>query len=229
MNKPGSANPLTRLIEEKVVAVVRLPSSRNGLDIAQALVDGGISTIEITLTTPGAASLIARIREEIPTATVGAGSVLTCDDVDHCAAAGAQFLVSPVLEPDVLRYALDRNLPFCPGTFTPTEANEAWRLGAPLVKIFPAGRLGPKYIADLKAPLPFLRLMPTGGVTAETVVGFLKAGADAVGAGSWLTPSAAVASGGFDQIRDRATQLRQAVERFDVRATASRRKPYGFR
>jgi 2-dehydro-3-deoxyphosphogluconate aldolase/(4S)-4-hydroxy-2-oxoglutarate aldolase len=202
---------LQRLFDETIVAVVRLPSSRNGLPAIRALLDGGVAVTEIAITTPDAMNLISQVRDGLPHATVGAGSVLTCNDVDRCADAGAEFLVSPVLDPDVLHHALSRGLPFSPGTFTPTEAHAAWCLGAPLVKVFPAARLGPKFVSDLKAPLPFLRLMPTGGITSETVADFLEAGADVIGAGSWLTPSDAVASGDFDLIRDRAAQLRAAV------------------
>jgi 2-dehydro-3-deoxyphosphogluconate aldolase/(4S)-4-hydroxy-2-oxoglutarate aldolase len=201
------------LLAERVVAVVRLPSQRDALPVARALVDGGVRIVEITITTPGAFSLIEQIRSDVPSAIVGAGSVLTRDDVDRCLDAGAEFLVSPIFEPDVLSHALSLEAPFCPGTFTPTEAYAAWAMGAPLVKVFPAARLGPKFVSDLKAPMPFLRLMPTGGITAQTVGDFLSAGADVVGAGSWLTPGDAIGSGDFAVIRERATELRQAILR----------------
>lgn len=200
------------LLTQRIVAVVRLSSQRDGLPVARALIDGGVHIVEITMTTPGALALIEEIRSDVPSAVVGAGSVLTRDDVDRCLDAGAEFLVSPILDPDALRRAVSLEAPFCPGTFTPTEAHAAWRMGAPLVKVFPAARLGPKYISDLKGPMPFLRLMPTGGITAETAAAFLRAGADTLGAGSWLTPHAAIAAGNFDIIRERAMQLRQAVD-----------------
>ena len=206
------AETIRRLLEERIVAVVRLDSQHDGLPVARALVDGGVRVVEITMTTPGAAELIDRIRADLPAALVGAGSVLTRQDVDRCRDAGAAFLVGPVLDPEVLRHALIRNIPFCPGTFTPSEAYAAWTMGAPLVKVFPAARLGPKFISDLKAPMPFLRLMPTGGITAETVGAFLSAGADVVGAGSWLTPGSAIAAGDFGVIRERAAELRRAIE-----------------
>ena len=184
------------------------------MPVARALVDGGVRVLEITITTPGATALIERIRGEIPTAIVGAGSVLTREDVDRCSKSGAEFLIGPVLELDVLQHALDKGIPFCPGTFTPTEAYTAWRLGAPLVKVFPAARLGPKLISDLKAPMPFLRLMPTGGISADTIGDFLAAGADVVGAGSWLIDKHAVAAKDFTLIELRARQLREQVSKF---------------
>jgi len=205
---------ITRLLEEKIVAVVRLQSEDDGLPVARALVQGGVRVIEMTLTTPGATALIERIRGEIPHAVVGAGSVLTREDVDRCLKAGAEFLVGPILETDVLKYALDKGVPFCPGTFTPTEAYMAWSLGAPLVKVFPAARFGPKFISDLKAPMPFLRLMPTGGISADTIGDFLSAGADVVGAGSWLIDKKAVAARDFGLLKERASQLRGEVRKF---------------
>lgn len=205
---------VARLLDEKIVAVVRLASEAACLPVARALVEGGVRVLEMTMTTPGAVESIARIREALPEALVGAGSVLTNEDVDQCVAAGSAFLVGPVLEPEVVRYAMDQGVPFSPGTFTPSEAYAAHRLGVPLVKVFPAARLGPKLISDLKAPLPFLRLMPTGGISAETVGAFLEAGADVVGAGSWLMPKDAIAAGRFDEVRVRARALREAVDTF---------------
>lgn len=213
MERHMNAAIVKTLIEEKIIAVVRLQSEEDGLPVARALVEGGVRVIEMTLTTPGATALIKRIRRELPDATIGAGSVVTREDVDRCSEAGAAFLVGPILEPDVLQYALGKGIPFCPGTFTPTEAYTAWRLGAPLVKIFPAARLGPKFISDLKAPMPFLRLMPTGGISADTIGDFLSAGADVVGAGSWLIDKTAVAARDFDLLKERASQLREEVRK----------------
>lgn len=212
MTRQAESSVAHALFDDGIVAVVRLSREEDGLPVAHALCDGGVRIVEITITTPGATEMIERIRDEIPEALVGAGSVLTCEDVDRCLAAGAEFLVAPILDERVVSHALEQGALFCPGTFTPSEAYRAWQLGAPLVKVFPAARLGPKYISDLKAPMPFLRLMPTGGVTAETAGAFLRAGADTLGAGSWLTPRDAIGSGDFDIVRKRAMQLRQAVD-----------------
>jgi 2-dehydro-3-deoxyphosphogluconate aldolase/(4S)-4-hydroxy-2-oxoglutarate aldolase len=212
MGKGAKSEVIEQLLDERVVAVVRLARERDGLPVAKALVDGGVRAIEITITTPGAVRLIETVAREIPEAIVGAGSVLSCEDVDRCLEAGARFLVGPVLNEPVLTYALDQGLPFSPGTFTPSEAYRAWELGSRLVKVFPAARLGPKYVSDLKAPMPFLRLMPTGGVSSESAAAFLDAGADVLGAGSWLTPRAAIDAGEYDVIRERATELRRAAD-----------------
>jgi len=212
MKPQGGKDVIAALLEERIVAVVRLSSEEAALPVAQSLQEGGVRVIEMTLTTPGAVNAIDRIRQRMPDVIVGAGSVLTRADVDQCLSAGAEFLVGPVLDVDVLAYALEKGVAFCPGTFTPSEAYAAWRLGAPLVKVFPAARVGPKFLSDLKAPMPFLKLMPTGGINAETVGDFLSAGADVVGAGSWLTPRAAIDAGDFDVIHDRALELSRAVE-----------------
>ncbi|MBU1048516.1 bifunctional 4-hydroxy-2-oxoglutarate aldolase/2-dehydro-3-deoxy-phosphogluconate aldolase [Candidatus Bipolaricaulota bacterium] len=205
---------IARLLKEMIVAVVRLQSENDGLPVARALMKGGVRVIEMTLTTPGATELIKTVREELPSALVGAGSVLSRKDVDRCIDAGAEFLVSPILDEDVMQYALSKGIPFSPGTFTPTEAYNAWKLGAGLVKVFPAARLGPKLLSDLKAPMPFLRLMPTGGISADTINEFLMAGADVVGAGSWLIEKSAVAAKEFGRITDRAAQLRERADQF---------------
>ena len=207
-----SVSPIIRtLLEDRVVAVVRLSSQEDGVPVSQALVSGGIRVIEVTITTPGALDLIRTVRERVPDAIVGAGSVLTIEDADGCLEAGAEFLVGPVFDPGLLQHVGRRGAVLCPGTFTPSEAYAAWRLGAPLIKVFPAARVGPKFLSDLKAPMPFLRLRPTGGISAETVGSFLNAGADVVGAGSWLTPKDAIAAGDFDRITERAAALRAAV------------------
>lgn len=205
------------LLEDRVVAVVRLSSQENGVPVSRALVSGGVRIIEVTITTPGAFDLIRSVRDLVPNAIVGAGSVLTSDDADRCLEAGAEFLVSPVFDPDLLQYVNQRGAALCPGTFTPSEAYAAWTQGAPLIKVFPAARVGPKFLSDLKAPMPFLRLMPTGGISAETVGSFLDAGADVVGAGSWLTPKDAIAAGDFDRITERATALRAAAREAEER------------
>ena len=219
MDDIAHSSPVKRLFQEQIVAVVRLDREADGVPVAEALFAGGVGIIEITITTPNATKLIQTIRARVPGALVGAGSIATCDDVDACLDAGAEFLVAPVLDPEVFAHALSRGAVFSPGTFTPSEAFAAWRQGAPLVKVFPAARLGPKFISDLKAPMPQLKLMPTGGITAETLPAFLAAGADAVGAGSWLTPKAAIRSGEFEVLTRRAKQLVAVKRAFHGGAT----------
>jgi len=204
---------LDRMLQERIVAVVRLDDQDACLSVARALRAGGVSIVEITMTTPGALESIHTIRETFPDLVVGAGSVLTKEDVDACVDAGAAFQVAPILDPRVLQYALERDILFSPGTFTPSEAYLAWIGGAPLVKVFPAARVGAKFVSDLKAPMPFLRLMPTGGVSADTIDDFLRAGADVVGAGSWLVDKNAIQQGAYDTITRKAQMLVEVVRK----------------
>ncbi len=211
---------LKRILHERIVAVVRLDAPNACVEVAEALRTGGVTIIEIAMTTPDALDVIHSVRERFPDLLVGAGSVLTKEDVDACAEAGAEFQVAPVFDPSILAYALDRGIVFSPGTFTPSEAYSAWSHGAQIVKVFPAARLGAKFISDLKAPMPFLRLMPTGGVSSDTIVDFLQAGADVVGAGSWLVDKKAIRRGDFGVITGKARGLVSAVQDYAQRTGA---------
>ena len=164
---------IERLCAERFVAILRRPPDLDAA--AEELVAAGIGVLEITLDTPGALEAIARWRER---ATVLAGTVRTQAEADAATAAGAQALVSPTL------VLFQHKVPHVPGAFTPTEIETAWRAGAPLVKLFPAGALGPAYVRALLAPLADVRLLATGGITAENAGDFLDAGAVAVGADS---------------------------------------------
>jgi 2-dehydro-3-deoxyphosphogluconate aldolase / (4S)-4-hydroxy-2-oxoglutarate aldolase len=164
---------IERLRADRFVAILRRPPDLDAA--AEELVAAGIGVLEITLDTPGALDAITRWRER---ATVLAGTVRTQAEADAAAAAGAQALVSPTL------VFLEHKVPHVPGAFTPTEVETAWRAGAPLVKLFPAGSLGPGYVRALLAPLPDVQLLVTGGITAENACDFLDAGAIAVGADS---------------------------------------------
>jgi 2-dehydro-3-deoxyphosphogluconate aldolase/(4S)-4-hydroxy-2-oxoglutarate aldolase len=185
---------LRRALAGRVVAIVRLREGAALLEVAEALVAGGITTLEFTLTTPGAAEAIERCRARFGEAVVvGAGTVRDADDARRCLAAGAQFLVSPGFDPDVIAAARDGGALAMPGAMTPTEILAAWRAGADVVKVFPARALGPRYIADVLAPLPDVLLMPTGGVDATNAADYLRAGAVAVAVGGNLIDAAVVA------------------------------------
>jgi len=198
---------LARMLREKIVAVVRLDDAEQGIDVARALVAGGVTLIEIALTTPNAVELIGRIGKSVPQAMVGAGTVLTAGDISALRAVEPAFAVSPILDPQVVRCAQEQGLLFSPGAYSPTETYRAWELGVPIVKIFPAARLGPKYLSDLKAPMPFLRLMPTGGIDDTTISEYLRCGADVVGAGGWLVDTEAIARGEFSVLTEKARRL----------------------
>ena len=191
----GERGGLHPLLESGVIAVARLPAAAGLRAAARALAAGGVGAVEITLTTPGAIEAIGELASDRDLAcVVGAGTVLdesaACEVID----AGARFVVSPTLTPAVIRVCRDRDIPCMPGAFTPTEIVEAWRAGAPLVKLFPAAAVGPVYLRDLLAPLPFLRLVPSGGVSLENVGDWIRAGAAAVSVGSALLPAALVRS-----------------------------------
>jgi len=184
---------LTRLAAVGVVAVIRAASIDAALAVSHALVRGGVTGIEITFSTPGAAEAIARARKELPDALVGAGTVLDAASLAAACDAGASFLVSPHTDEALLAGARERGVPFLPGALTPTEIVRAWRLGAACVKVFPGSAVGPSYLKAIKAPLPHIALMPTGGVDEKNLGEWLKAGAVAVGMGGALatgTPDA---------------------------------------
>jgi 2-dehydro-3-deoxyphosphogluconate aldolase/(4S)-4-hydroxy-2-oxoglutarate aldolase len=211
---------LKTLCDVGIVPVVRAKSADVLADIARALIDGGIPVAEVTLTVPGAIEGIRRlVRTFGNDLLVGVGSVTTHAQVDDAVAAGAEFVVGPVLVPEVVARAKALGKIVAPGAFTPTEAYLAHTLGADIVKIFPAGVGGPEYFKAVLAPMPFLKLMPTGGVDLITAASFIKAGAVTLGAGSALVDSKAVAAGDWARITDLARRFREEV----VAARAARR------
>ncbi len=177
---------LDQLLASGVIAVLRARDMKGLTEVARALHAGGVSALEITLTTSGAVDGIAELSRAGDGMLIGAGTVLDAAAARSVLDAGARFVVSPTLEPDVVRVCHDRNIPCIPGAFTPTEILGAWRAGASLVKLFPGGVLGPGFLRDLLAPLPFLRVVPSGGVTLQRVGEWIRAGAAAVSVGSAL-------------------------------------------
>jgi 2-dehydro-3-deoxyphosphogluconate aldolase/(4S)-4-hydroxy-2-oxoglutarate aldolase len=194
------------------VAVVRLSSTEAAIRVADALHAGGVTALEITVTVPDAFAVIAavvrRFGDEV---CVGVGTVLDPETARGAVAAGARYVVSPVFRPAVIEASHRLGVPAMPGAITPTEILTAHEAGADIVKIFPADNFGPGYIKSLLAPMPFLRLMPTGGVTPDNVGTWLSAGAVAVGLGSALVDAALVAKGDWDAITERARRVTDAV------------------
>ena len=188
-----------------IVAILRAKTADGFAAVADVLVEAGITAIEVTLTSQGATEALAGLRRQLPdTVVIGAGTVLTAGEASASVDVGADFLVSPVLDPELVAGS---SVPFYPGALTPTEIYSAMRAGAPVVKLFPAGGLGPAYLRDIRGPLPAARIMPTGGIKIEDVADWLAAGAVAVGLGSPLIGDAA--SGG--DLRKLAARARQAV------------------
>lgn len=191
--------------KHKLVAIVRLDDLSIARALTTALVDGGIRAIEFTLTNADAIATIAEMRAAVnDEVTIGAGSVISADQVWAVAEAGAQFVVSPTWKREVNSACQEAELPFMPGAFTPTEILNAWEWGASVVKVFPANHLGSSYIKDVLAPLPGLKLMPTGGVKLDNLREHLDNGAFALGVGSSLINNAAVADRDWGKLRENA-------------------------
>ncbi len=204
---------LGRIVDTGVVAVVRLQSSERLLQVAEAIAAGGVSTIEFTMTTPGAIATLERASAAMGDRVVlGAGTVLDGATARAAILAGARFIVAPTLSRETIETCHRYDVAVIPGAYTPTEILTAWEWGADLVKVFPATGLGPRYFRDVLAPLPQVRLVPTGGVDVDTAGAFIAAGAAAVGTGSSLVDPRAVAAEDFDALTERARSFRAAVD-----------------
>jgi 2-dehydro-3-deoxyphosphogluconate aldolase / (4S)-4-hydroxy-2-oxoglutarate aldolase len=203
---PKRQDILERMCEKGVVAVVRASSSEQLLDVGKALLDGGVDCIEITMTTPNALEVIAACTQELPQALVGVGSVLDQKTAARAIEAGARFVVSPVTRAEVIEEAHRAGLPCVPGALTPTEILTASDLGADMVKVFPGSCFGPSYLKAVLAPMPHLKLTPTGGVDLRSAAAWIDAGARTLGVGSSLVTKTALASGNLQEISDLAQQ-----------------------
>ena len=205
---------LKRIVDAGIVAVVRSESSESLVKVVQALADGGVGAAEVTFTVPDAIEVIRQVRREIGDAIVlGAGTVLDTETARAALLAGAEYIVAPTLNLDVIRLCHRYDKAVMPGAFTPTEILTAWEAGADIVKVFPADVGGPAYLKAIRGPLPQIRLMPTGGVDLATAESFLKAGACCLGVGSSLVDPKAIAAGDFARIRSLAEQFSAIVRR----------------
>ncbi|WP_438042185.1 bifunctional 4-hydroxy-2-oxoglutarate aldolase/2-dehydro-3-deoxy-phosphogluconate aldolase [Sorangium sp. So ce128] len=205
---------VVRRIEEiGIVPVVRAPSGELAVRAARALCAGGIEVIEITMTVPDALSVMREIASRMGGhVLVGAGTVLTADAARRCIEAGAEFIVSPGLNLEVIRAAHDLGKAVFPGALTPTEVITAWNAGADTVKLFPCSAMGgAKYLRALRAPLPEVKMMPTGGVNLTTARDFIEAGAVALGVGGELVDAAALAAGKDEVLTERAREFMSVV------------------
>ncbi|MFP4106924.1 MAG: bifunctional 4-hydroxy-2-oxoglutarate aldolase/2-dehydro-3-deoxy-phosphogluconate aldolase [Phycisphaerae bacterium] len=201
-----------RLCDKGIVAVVRAQSSEQLIDVARALVAGGVDCIEITMTTPNALQVIKDTRAEMgDKALVGVGSVLDVQTAQNAIDAGAEFVVSPIFKDRIVKTAHEADLPCVPGCFTPTEIITATDVGADMCKVFPAGHFGPKYFKNILAPMPHLKLTPTGGVNLDTAAEFIKAGACTLGVGSALVTKKALADGDMGEIERLAAEYVKVV------------------
>src|SRR5947209_1116910 len=198
---------LRRVLDGGIVAVVRSPDADRLVDVCRALADGGVTTVEITMSVPDALDVVRRVRAALgDRVLLGAGTILDAETARAALLAGAEYVVAPTLNLDVIRLCRRYDRLVMPGALTPTEILSAWEAGADVVKVFPAEVVGPAFFKAMRGPLPQIRLMPTGGVDLHTAADFLKAGACCLGIGSQLIEPRAVAERNFDRIRELARQ-----------------------
>jgi 2-dehydro-3-deoxyphosphogluconate aldolase / (4S)-4-hydroxy-2-oxoglutarate aldolase len=204
---------LARIEQGTLVSVVRAASADLAVAAVEAILEGGISIFEITLTVPGAVQVIEGLVKRFGVrALIGAGTVLTAEQAEACIDAGAEFVVSPGFDAATIELVLSKGVPCIPGALTPTEVITAYKAGVDMVKIFPCSAMGgAKYLRALRGPLPQVKMLPTGGVNAATAHEYLAAGAAALGIGSELVDPAALSAGKLDLITARAKELVDAV------------------
>jgi 2-dehydro-3-deoxyphosphogluconate aldolase/(4S)-4-hydroxy-2-oxoglutarate aldolase len=199
---------LQKIRDVGVLPVVRAASAEEAMRVIEAIEAGGISVFEVTMTVPGAVNLIKDLTLRFgASALIGAGTVLTPEQASDCIAAGAQFIISPALNLETIEICNENDVVVMPGALTPTEVLTAWNAGADFVKVFPASAMGgASYLRSLKAPLPHIKLIPTGGVSLKNAADFFLAGAEAVGVGADLVDLQALREGRLDSISETARQ-----------------------
>jgi 2-dehydro-3-deoxyphosphogluconate aldolase / (4S)-4-hydroxy-2-oxoglutarate aldolase len=203
---------LDRIVATGVIPVIRAQSADEAASAIAAIQKGGVSVLEITMTVPGAIELIREVARRTTDALVGAGTVLDPENALACIDAGARFVVSPALNLATIAACREAGVAVLPGALTPTEVLTAWNAGADFVKVFPANALGgPSYLKSLKAPLPQVKLVPTGGVNLQTAKDFIRAGASALGVGADLVDLQALRRGDSEVVTERARQFLSLV------------------
>ena len=213
MRLTGRNATVARIETCGLVAVIRADSPGELVDVCRALAEGGVEVAEITMTTPGALDAIARANEALgETCLIGVGSVLDAETARAAILAGARFIFAPTLNTEVIAMAHRYDRPAVPGAMTPTEILTAWQAGADLVKVFPANHFGPTYFKDLLAPMPQLKLTPTGGVNLDTAADWLKAGAACLGVGSALVKKDLIRNRDWAGLTDLARRFRSIVD-----------------
>lgn len=215
----GKHENLQRVLQSGIVAVIRAPSGELLADVAEALLAGGVEVMEVTFTVPRATRVLEQVADRLgDRVLLGAGTVLDAETARIAMLAGAEFIVSPSTNVDVIRICNRYDKLVMPGALTPTEVVTAWEAGADIVKVFPSDLTGPPYLKALHGPLPHIRLMPTGGVNLETAAAFLRAGACALGIGGSLVEAKALAAGDMARIESLARQYTEIVR--EVRTSA---------
>lgn len=203
------------LSEARLVAILRLDCLDQAPRIVETLLDAGVRCIEFTLTNRKAPAWVSRLVQEVPSfrtghAFLGMGSVRNLDEAKLVLDSGAQFVVTPIMQPEVIRRCVEAKVPISCGAYTPTEIATAWEMGSDFVKVFPVRGLGPSFIKDILAPMPYLKLMPTGGIDSKNAGDYLAAGAVAVGVGGTLCSPVLVEQGDWESIHRAAASIVQA-------------------
>lgn len=205
-------NPIEKIAQSKIIAVIRLDDLTHAISLSKALVEGGINILEFTLTNEKAPQAIAKVRDALgDSVLVGAGSVVTTRQVTEVVRHGGEFIISPIIKYDVIDTCHEYQIPTIPGAYTPSEIQNAWEYNVMAVKVFPARNLGASYIKDVLAPLPPLRLIPTGGIGVKNIADFINAGVFAVGIGGALCNPETIARQDWTAISNSAEALREAI------------------
>jgi 2-dehydro-3-deoxyphosphogluconate aldolase/(4S)-4-hydroxy-2-oxoglutarate aldolase len=205
---------IQRLLTPGIIAILRSPTGAKLIDAAKAALAGGVTAMEVTMTTPGALNIIRDTKRALGDQIVmGVGSVLDAESCRSALLAGAEFVVTPVVRPDVIQLANRYGVPIISGAFTPTEALSAQELGSDFIKLFPADSLGPGYIRSLLQPMPSLQIIPTGGVTPENTAAYLDAGAVAIGVGGGLVSQELLDNGDWPKLTKIAGKFIAAVKK----------------
>ncbi|PWV97303.1 2-dehydro-3-deoxyphosphogluconate aldolase/(4S)-4-hydroxy-2-oxoglutarate aldolase [Paenibacillus cellulosilyticus] len=204
---------LDMLHQHKIVAILRGIEAQHADQTAQAIIDGGVRLLEVTMNTEGATAIINQWRTKFGDgkARIGAGTVLDVEMAREAVAAGAQFIISPNLDEEVIAYGVERGISVWPGCMTPTEIVRAWKAGAEAVKVFPMASLGVKYLAEIRAPLNNIPMLATGGVDIDNIGDYFRAGACAVGMGSKLVNLDWIRAGEYERVTERVRQFVQVA------------------
>lgn len=204
---------LRKIEAKKLVPVIRTSSADEARQAVEAISAVGIKIFEITLTTPNAVELISELAETKSEFLLGAGTVLSLEQSENCIKAGAKFIVSPIFDVEIVKFCNENQIAVMSGALTPTEVFSAWQAGVDVVKVFPCEALGgAKYVKTLKSVFPEIKIMPTGGVSLETIADFLKSGAIAVGVGTDLVDVKAIRKGNFEIIAEKAVKYLEALK-----------------
>lgn len=209
----SNLNILNQIAQVGVIAIMRARSSDQLMAAADAICAGGVNVIEVTMTTPGALDVVQKAVQRYGNAVLfGAGTVLDPETARQAILAGAQFIVCPTFKRETVALCKRYSVPVMPGAYTPTEILTAWEAGADMVKVFPADTLGPAFIKAVKAPLPQVKLVPTGGVSLANIADFFRAGVEAVGVGGELVSNALLEARDFKTLTERAHHFVAAVQ-----------------